>query len=136
MAIDQHEKKASSEAAWALLMEGVAMARLEAHRLTHLVNRCQKLVDQSEKREHLYQVAGDAITDMPNRLRRLETVLDRTALALAGMGEDFLSARLPLSEKQLVEETLQPGFGGSQLRNSVEKVAQQWMLRKMREPSE
>ncbi len=133
MATDPHKKKASSEAAWALLMEGVSAARLEAHRLKHLVSRCQKLVDQSNQREHLYQVAGDAIVDMPNRLQRLETVLDRTALALSGMGEDFLSARLPLSEKQLVEETLQPGFGGSQLRNSVETVAQQWMLRKMRE---
>ncbi len=131
MASDPTKKEASSEAAWALLMEGVASARLEAHRLKHLISRCQKLVDQSDHREHLYQVAGDAIVDMPNRLRRLETILDRTALALSGMGEDFLSARLPLSEKQLVEETLQPGFGGSQLRNSVDNVARQWMLRQM-----
>ncbi len=136
MASDPTKKEASSEAAWALLMEGVASARLEAHRLKHLVNRCQKLVDQSDKREHLYQVAGDAIVDMPNRLRRLETILDRTALALSGMGEDFLSARLPLSEKQLVEETLQPGFGGSQLRNSIENVSREWMLRKMREQAQ
>ncbi len=136
MASDPTKKEASSEAAWALLMEGVVSARLEAHRLKHLVNRCQKLVDQSDKREHLYQVAGDAIVDMPNRLRRLETILDRTALALSGMGEDFLSARLPLSEKQLVEETLQPGFGGSQLRNSIENVSREWMLRKMREQAQ
>lgn len=112
-------------------MEGVASARLEAHRLKHLINRSQRLVEESDHREHLYQVAGDIIVDLPARLRRLEVALDRTALALSGMGEDFLSARLPLSEKQLVEEATQPGFGGHQLRHSAQAVARRWMLRRM-----
>jgi len=126
-------KKASSEAAWALIMGGVASARLEAHRLKHLVSRCEKLVEHSTHREHLYQVAGDIIVDMPGRLRKLEVALDRTALALSGMGEEFLSARLPLSEKQLVEEATQPGFGGHRHRHSVKTVAREWLLRQLRE---
>ena len=128
-------KTASSEAAWALLIGGFAEARLEAHRLRILINRCEKLVAESPHREHLYQVAGDIVMDMPNRLSRLEIVLDRTALALAGMGEDFLSARLPLSEKQLVEEATQPAFGGSQQRSSEQWVAREYLLKKMRETS-
>lgn len=126
------KKTASSEVAWALLMEGVTEARLEAHRLKHLVNRCEKLVQDSSHREHLYQVAGDIIVDMPSRLRALETTLDRTALALAGMGEGFLSARLPLSEKQKVEEATTPAFGGG-TQHVSRRVADAWLRRKLRE---
>jgi hypothetical protein len=129
---DKPAKTASSEAAWALLMEGVTSARVETHRLKILINRCEALVKDSTHRDHLYQVAGDIIVDMPVKLQRLETVLDRTALALSGMGEDFLSARLPLHEKNLVEEATSPAaFGGNQPRSSVERVAQEYMRRKV-----
>lgn len=121
------DKKASSEAAWALLMEGVTASRLEAHRMRILISRCEALVAESTQREHLYQVAGDIILDLPKRLQRLEILLDRTALALSGMGEDFLSARLPQSEKQLVEEATQSAFGGRTPKNSIERVAQAYM---------
>lgn len=125
-------KEASSEAAWALLMEGVTAARLETHRLKILVNRSLKVVHDSEKRDHLYQVAGDIILAVPDRLQRLETVLDRTLLALAGMGEGFLSARLPFSEKQLVEEASTPAFGGGASKSSVDSVTKAYFLRKLR----
>lgn len=126
------KKTASSEVAWALLMEGVTEARLEAHRLKHLMNRCEMLVQDSTHREHLYEVAGDIIEDMPRRLRALETTLDRTALALAGMGEGFLSARLPLSEKQKVEEATTPAFGGG-THHVSRRLAQEWLRQKLRQ---
>ena len=104
-------KEASSQAAWALLAEGVARARVEAHRLQHLMNRAQRLVDGSEEKDHLYQVAGDVIIAMPERLDQVLVALDRTALALSKLGEEFLSSRLPLSDREMVDEAVEAAFG-------------------------
>ena len=73
------DKQASSEAAWALITEGVTAARLDAHRLKHLINRAQKLVEGSKYKEHLYQIAGDLILALPERCGTLERNLDRTS---------------------------------------------------------
>jgi hypothetical protein len=85
-----------------------------------LINRANALVAESSEREHIYQVAGDIIEALPRRLTLLSLALDRTGLALAKMGEDFLGSRLPLSDKTMVEEAVQAtSFGGSQVRHSA-----------------
>ena len=65
------KKSTSSYASWALLSEGVSSARVEAYRLRHLVNRAMLLIDQSVAKDHLYQVAGDIIVGLPERLDRI-----------------------------------------------------------------
>jgi len=105
------QKEASSQAAWALLMEGVAQARVDGHRIQQMIERAMKLISQSEHEEHLYQVAGDIIEGLPRKLDRMLINLDRTSFALAKMGEDFLSSRLPLEDKTRVEEAVDPVFG-------------------------
>lgn len=122
------DKKASSQAAYHLLMQGISEARVEAHRLRHLSNRALAMVERSEQKDHLYEEAGDVIVGLPARLAALERVLDRTSLALIKMGEDFLAARLPLSEKQLVEDAVEPAFGGGLKKHSetTARVAQRW----------
>jgi len=121
------DKRASSAAAWALLTEGVTSARLEAHRLRHLISRGLSVVEASEAKEHIYQVAGDIILGAPKRLQGLEIALDRTALALSKMGEDYLSARLSLSDKTLVDEAIESAGGFKKGR--VEALAQRWLER-------
>lgn len=126
--MSKNPKTASSQAAWALLTEGVTKARLETHRLEHLINRGLRLVEKSPEREHLYQIAGDVITVVPQRLEALKVALDRTGLALSKMGQDFLEARLPLSEKTLVEEAVQSAFGKASPRRSlVERVSDRYL---------
>ena len=117
-------KKASSQAAWSLLAEGVSSARLDAHRLRHLVNRGLTMVEHSDHRDHLYQMAGDLILAVPQRLDALEGNLDRTTLALIKMGEDYFQARLPLSDKALIDETVQStAFTGPRSKSSAERIA-------------
>lgn len=129
---------ASSQAAWALVTEGVSSARVEAHRLKHLINRAMKLVEQSDHKEHLHQVAGDLIQGAPRRLERLELDLDRTSLALSKMGEKFLEARLPLHDKQMVDEAVLPAFGGGGHRYAstealvIDRVAVRFLLAQLR----
>jgi hypothetical protein len=117
------DKKATSQASWALITEGVTQARLEAHRLRHQIERVLRIIEDSKQKEEIYQVAGDVVVGVPKRLEGLELALDRTSLALVKMGEDFLSARLPLEDKTLVEEASTSAFGKSQFDDSVKKVA-------------
>ena len=121
------DKKASSQAAWALLNEGVSRARVESHRLQHLIDRAQSLVEASDQKDHLYQVAGDVIVALPERLSQLQLALDRTGLALAKMGEHFLTSRLPLADKTMVEEAIQAAFGGTQISDQAKKVAKRFL---------
>ena len=132
--LENQKKEASSQAAWALLVGGVAQARVEAHRVKHLVDRALKLVESSSEKEHLYQVAGDIIVGIPARLQRLEVVLDRSGLALSKMGIEFLEARLPFSEKTLVDDAVEPAFGGGRpMESTADRVANRWLGRKRRD---
>lgn len=97
-------KTASSQVSWALLTEGVTRARVDVHRLRLLLNRALTMVELSDAKDHLWQVAGDIIQGVPDRIQDVETALDRTSYALALMGEDFLRGRLPLDDRYLVDE--------------------------------
>ena len=128
-------KRASSQAAWALLTEGVTRARVEAHRLQHLLGRASALVEASEEKEHIYQVAGDIVTAAPERLDNLLVALDRTALALSRMGDEFLSSRLSLADKTMVDEAIESAFGASHKRESAEqKLAARWLSKQKATP--
>lgn len=121
-------KTASSQAAWALLTEGVSRSRVETHRIHLLVDRVMKLVEASDDKEHIYQIAGDAIEAMPKRLDALELALDRTSFALSKMGEEFFDSRLPLSDKVMVDEAIEAAFGGAHTKHSMAaKVADRYL---------
>lgn len=123
------KRAGSSQAAWALLTEGVASARIEAHRLRSHISRALKLVEGSSAKDHLYEVAGDLIHAVPQRLEALEIDLDRTSYALSVLGEDTLRERLPISDRKIVDEAVErskPIFGPSLKRSSV-RVAEAFL---------
>ena len=126
----RNRRTASSQAAWALLTEGVTRARVETHRMRHLVERALRLVSESEAKEQVYRVGGDIVVSLPKRLDALEIVLDRTSLALTKMGAEFLESRLPLSEKVMVDEAVASAFGKNRFRESVAgRVAARFIAR-------
>jgi len=100
------DKKASSQVAWSLLTEGVTQARVDTHRLRLMVDRALAIVDQSEAKDHIYQVAGDLIEAVPSRLSDIERSLDRTSYALVVMGDDFLRGRIPFDDRHEVDEAV------------------------------
>ena len=113
---------ANSSQAWALVTEGVSMARVEAHRVRLMVTRVLALVEASEAKEHLYEVAGDLIQGGPERLEALERSLDRTSYALATLGEEEIRDRLPMSDRKLVDDAFET--------TSAAKVAARWEARR------
>ena len=117
------DKKASSQAAWALLTCGVSESRVEAHRIRHMADRLQKMADHPEFGEYLYEVLGDVVEGLPSRVAALERTLDRTSYALSKMGQDFLKGRIPVSDRNHVEEAVNAtGFAKGQA--SVDSVAE------------
>lgn len=129
------KKATSSYASWALLSEGVSSARVEAYRMRHMVNRATEIVEKSVAKDHLYQVAGDIIVGMPQRLDRIEQILDRTSYALAKMGDAHLKQRLPISDRELVEESLDRAEMISPSMSRMSKrVADMYLARSVNKP--
>lgn len=106
-------------------------ARVDAHRIHHLLDKITKLIETSPHKEHIYQVAGDIIVGMPALLDRLERQLDATGYALALMGKEHLQERLPISERNRVEITVEgtPTFSGPKFHRSVQRVAELYLAR-------
>jgi len=126
-------RQSSSEAAWSLLTGAVAEARVEAHRLRHLVNRGLKTLEQvsPEHREQVYQLAGDLVDAVPERLGHVERLLDKTQFALAKMGEEFFSSRLSIDDKTEVNESVEHSLHPftQKEKSSASRVAQAYLQR-------
>jgi hypothetical protein len=123
------EKHAGSQAGWALIAGGVNAARVDAHRLHQLLLKVEKLVESSPEKEHIYQVAGDVISAIPQLCEKIETQLDETSYALSLMGKDHLKDRLPVSSRALVDATVEgnAAFTSPMLRGSISRVAEAWL---------
>lgn len=117
----RRSKHAGSQAGWALITGGVSTARVEVHRIHQLLNKAINIIEDSPEKEHIYQVAGDLIQAVTRRMGVLETSLDATSYALSKMGEDHLKDRLPISQRALVDETVEgaKAFGVPMVRDSV-----------------
>lgn len=126
-------RNAGSQAGWALITGGVNSARVEAHRLHQLLNKVLALVESSPQREHLYQVAGDLIVNFPKCLEKIEDQLDETSYALSVMGKDHLKDRLPLSRRNIVDQTVEGAraFGVPMPHTAAERVLEKYMVRRV-----
>ena len=125
------QEKAASQAGWALITGGVNAARVDAHRIHHLLNKVLKIVESSPQKEHIYQVAGDIILAMPALVEKIEGQLDETGYALACMGKEHLKERLPISDRNRVEVTVEgsPTFSAPSHHSSAEKVAERFLAK-------
>lgn len=125
-------RKAGSQAGWALITGGVNAARVEAHRVHHLLNKVLALVESSSEKEHLYQVAGDLIMSLPDAVRKLEDQLDETSYALSIMGKSHLKDRLPLSRRNVVDETVEGARAfGVPMQHAAKRVLERHMARRV-----
>lgn len=87
------------------------------------------LVKTSPEKEHLWQVAGDLIQGVPERMSELERALDRTSYALVVMGEDFLRGRISIDDRYVVDEATKthPYMEPRKKETSEERVALRYM---------
>lgn len=116
-------REASSEAGWALIMEAVSDARVGTHRLRHLCDRATKLVESSDHKDHLYEVAGDIVQGIPKMITHLEGSLDKASYAMSKLGEEYLRNRLPISDRAEVDDAVE-GAGARKKSNRAKRVAE------------
>lgn len=123
--MSQGRQASQTQVAWALLSEAGAAARLEVHRLQHLATRVMNLIEDSEARDEIYQVAGDILLVAPRRLQALESHLDRLSYALSVLGTDHLRERLPMSDRTMVDDATHRArpFAPSDVARSTARVA-------------
>jgi len=123
------QKQANTEAMWSLLNGLVANARVESHRMRHLVNRGLAIIenDTEEQREHLYQKAGDLIVAIPERLGQLESLLDQANYALAKLEQDFLKSRVSQGVKKEIDEVMTPAIPvPAKQAELAQRIASRW----------
>lgn len=64
------------------VQQELSNARLHVEQLKHVVVKALDLVNASQKRDHLYAVAGDLIHSAPMIMSKLERSLDTAAMAV------------------------------------------------------
>lgn len=98
-------KRASSQASWSILSEGVSSSRVQAHILRSFCNQIDEGLKDCEDdvKEEIYRLFGDVIKGIPQSLERLERSLDMTNYALIKMGEPFYRQRLTHTDREKVD---------------------------------
>ena len=88
---------------YALLLEGVSSAKMEAHKIQSQLNRVLNLIDASKEKDAVYEVAGDVIVSVPDRMTQLQRHLDRTLYALSIMVKEDLRDGLSMVDRKQVD---------------------------------
>ena len=96
-------KKASSQASWSILAEGVSASRVEAHILRTHINQMIEALKDTEVEEEVYRLCGDNFQALPKHLAKMERHLDRTNYALISMGGEFYRQRLTHEDREMVD---------------------------------
>lgn len=88
------------------LIQAVSTARVEIHRLHKVLNDITTQSKQNQSlAEALYEEVGDTLMALPDRVRAIETSLDRASLLLISDMEGLLRSGMPISDLSMIEDT-------------------------------
>lgn len=99
----QNSKKASSQASWSILAQGVSSSRVHTHIVRSHFERISSSIDDSPYSDEIYRLIGDSINGIESELKKLERDLDRTNYALIEMGSKFYRQRLTHEDREMVD---------------------------------
>lgn len=88
------------------LMEELTDARLRCEQLKKFVSQVVRIISTSPQRDHLYEIAGDAIYGIPDALFKLDKALGATALAASRLDYEELKAQLKPEKVEELEDVL------------------------------
>lgn len=118
-------KEATNPVIWSLLTQGVTSARVDLHHLQHFLERAADLVESSDHREHIFEVAGDIVTGAPGKLESALRHLDRTLYALSALAQKEGKNQLPFEDRSQVDTAIHDG------KCSASRVASQYLEAKL-----
>lgn len=106
-----------------LLVSNTSDAILELQSLKELLFRAQELVENSKEKEHLFEVAGDIINEVPESLERLEYLLDKILFTLNVSLKKETSPKISPADKDKIEKA----FKKKHLKDLSKKVAKKYL---------
>lgn len=86
------------------LLKEVSDSLATTHKVKTLLNRAIEIVNASEEKEHIYQVAGDIIINLPKKLDRLENTLTKILYFLNIYMRKDLRTFLSVEDKSEIDE--------------------------------
>ena len=125
--VNRMNKKASSQASWSILSEGVSSSRVESHIVrTHVMQMIEAIKEHPKLAEEIYKRCGDNFEAIPKHLSKLERSLDRTNYALITMGSEWYRQRLTHEDREMVDMASKYNptpFPSANKQSSIEGVA-------------
>lgn len=100
---DGHQKTAG---VLIYLLEELTDARLRCDQLKRYIAEAVKMVNESEKRDHFFEVAGNLLYGIPEALFKLDKALDATALAASRLDYEELKQQLKPEKAEELEAVL------------------------------
>lgn len=88
------------------LMEELTDARMRCDQLKRYVAQAVKLINDSEKKDHFFEVAGNLLYGIPETLFKLDKALDATALAATRLDYEELKQQLKPEKAEQLEQVL------------------------------
>lgn len=99
-------QKSSGQIDLTVIQAGVSNARVSAYRLRQLLQEVLQQVENSDAKEHLYKVAGDAIVGAPAIMDALDRALTQTQYTVTTLQRRDLRKSLPLDDVQIVDQAI------------------------------
>lgn len=90
----------------AVLLNGASQARIAFDQIERIVERAVRLIDESEKKEHIYSEAGDMITNMRSLLSQANEGLSLLSYAAAKVDEKKLKNDFPASLRDEIDNAV------------------------------
>jgi hypothetical protein len=87
-------------------MEELTDARMRCDQLKRYVAQAVKMINNSEKRDHFFEVAGNLLYGIPEALFKLDKALDATALAASRLDYEELKQQLKPEKAEELEQVL------------------------------
>lgn len=88
------------------LMEELSDARMRCDQLKRYVAEAVKLINNSDKRDHFFEVAGNLLHGIPETLFKLDKALDATAMAASRLDYEELKQQLRPEKAEELERIL------------------------------
>lgn len=88
------------------LIEELSDARMRCDQLKRYVAQAVKLINESEKKDHFFEVAGNLLYGIPETLFKLDKALNATALAATRIDYDELKQQLKPEKSEELEQVL------------------------------
>ena len=100
------EPTASKDGSLVFLVEELGDARVRAEQLKGYFDKALKLINQSEKKEHIYEMAGGLIQEAPEALFKLLQALRAAAMASSKLDYEILKSQISPSKVEELESVL------------------------------